>query len=289
MERGTCNVVRPSSFTTKMLHACIRMCDYIYIYKVIQTYTRMYRHVHLQFCLLLSLFIPLLTSCGNGNSSSSANAGEDFPALRIAILPINECEVLRHAQENGLARELGLNLQFVEYDALMDIDTAMLSNTADVYFEDSLRVCRMEKDSLHNPTLLFSVPVKAALIANKDKGIDKIADLRTNMVGLVRWSQLEDWANEVTQAEGLGQMDVYYAQVNSVPLRFCMVNAGLIDAAVITYPWADSLKVLGHSTLRDTILDGTGFYVNSATLRDSTLQAQAAKLKELYLKGLVSE
>lgn len=244
---------------------------------------------------LLSIFILFIcvfinTSCNEGSKTDSffeteEEYVEDTLSLRIAVLPIKECDVLLYAKESGIATSMGLDMEFVHYDALMDIDTAILSDVAHVYFEDSLRVCRIKQDSIR-PQMLLPIPMKMTLIANNEKEIKDISGLRTNMIGLTRWSQLEMWMNELGDSANLNDMDIYHAQINSVPLRFNMINDGLIDAAILPQPWADSLITLGHVVLKEKVLDGMGFFISPAAQNDSLRQRQAMLLKKVYLEAL---
>lgn len=205
--------------------------------------------------------------------------------LKIALLPIDECNILRLAKESGLADSMKLNLEFISYDAMMDIDTAIISNTAHIYFSDSLRICRIKEDSLR-PTLLLPVPTRFSLVANAEKKIDSITDLHTRMVGGTRWSQLEEYLLSLIDSTPENQNEIYHVQINSIPLRFRMITDGLLDAAIIPQPWADSLSAMGHNTLCDTLLCGMGLYISPMALKDSTLLRQAQILRKLYAKAL---
>ena len=178
------------------------------------------------------------TASSNGDSTTSpapSVAPADSLSLRVAVLPIKECGILSYAQESGLADSMGLSMTLVPYQALMDIDTAILSSQAHVYFEDSLRVCRIKEDSLR-PSMLLPVPVKLSLISNKDKTISQLHQLKTKMVGLTRWSQLEKWMNAMSASAGIDESDIYHAQINDVALRANMVGGGLIDAGILPQP-----------------------------------------------------
>lgn len=259
--------------------------------KHIHTYKRisMFQTVKSILATLSLVALTATLSCsgnkGNSVSDATANAAGNDTVLRVAILPVRECEILRYAQESGLASRMGLKMELLDYDAMMDIDTAVLSGNAHVYFEDTLRICRIKNDSLR-PELLLPIPVNLRLVANKDKDIDNIRDLKTNMVGLTRWSQLEEWMTEISASAALEQMDVYHAQINSIPLRFKMVNDGLIEAAIVPQPWADSLCASGHKTLKDTISGGMGFYICPSIKSDSLLLQQARMLRKVYLQAL---
>lgn len=271
--------MRPSFFKTRKIQSAY--CAHT---SLMLRITRLF--IHTVICTAILTF----SSCREGKDTttlffSDGSETQDSLSLRIAILPVKECHVLRHAQESGLAARMGLDMELVPYDAMMDIDTAVLSNMAHVYFEDSLRICRILADSVR-PSMLLPIPVCLKLIANKDKGIADITDLKTNMVGLTRWSQLERWMNGITDSTGIEEMDVYHAQVNSLPIRFSMVKDGLIDAAILPQPWADSLITLGHHTLRDTIVSGMGFFISPDAQNDSIRQRQASLLKKVYLEAL---
>lgn len=250
----------------------------------------MSRYIKDFLAIYLCSSILAFSSCTNADDTSTrfgsdATGGTDSLSLRVAVLPIKECDILRYAQESGLASGMGLDMTLVPYDAMMDMDTAVLSGMAHVYFEDSLRICRIQADSIR-PSMLLPIPVGLKLLANKDKGIENIHGLKTNMVGLTRWSQLEKWMNSIIDSIGMEEMDVYHAQVNSLPIRFSMVKDGLIDAAILPQPWADSLINLGHNTLGDTIVCGMGFFVSPVTQNDSIRQRQISLLKKVYLEAL---
>lgn len=243
------------------------------------------------------VIVVVLLSCGGSKddtavsavvSESSPNSSPNDSVLRVAVLPVRECDVLRYALNSGMAARMGLKMELVEYDALMDVDTAVLSGMAHIYFEDSLRVCRIVEDSVR-PHLLLSVPVRLSLVANKDKEIKTVRDLKANMVGLTRWSLLERWMTTISSSAALEQMDVYHAQINSIPLRFRMLNDGLIDAGILPQPWADSLLSHGHILMEDTLLEGMGFFVAPSVQKDSIHQMQTDLLKKVYLEALKTQ
>ncbi len=244
----------------------------------------------LSFILYLLSFTFLLSCAGKGSNATVANDSHtnDSQTLRIAVLPIEECEPLRHAQQSGLARRMGLNMTLLEYDAMMDIDTAVLSNVAHVYFEDSRRMKAIKVDSLR-PTMALPIPVRMALIANKDKGIDTLTSLKSHMVGVTRISALETWMTAMADSANMGQDDVFHAQVNSIAVRFRMLDGGLIDAAIMPYPWADSLQTLGHTAIQDTILEGMGFFLDARAKEDTIRQRQVELLKKVYLEAMKNE
>lgn len=221
-------------------------------------------------------------------TSAQQISDSDSTSLRIALLPMEECSVLVRAKQSGLADSMGVNVDVVMFDAVMDIDTAILSGTAHVYFSDSLRICRIAEDSLR-PTLLLPIPVKLSLIANAKKQIDSIPDLGTHMVGMTRWSLVEEWLAGLADTTTTMRNDIYHAQINSIPLRFTMLRDGLLDAAILPRPWSDSLMAGHHRLLCDTTLCGMGLYISRAAMRDSALYNSALNLRRLYAESIKNQ
>ena len=248
----------------------------------------MLRHF-LSFPTIALASLCMLFSCGNTEEATSAeinaNSANDSTTLRIAILPIEECAPLKYAKETGLDRRMGLNITLIEYNAMMDMDTAVLSDMAHVYFEDSLRIGNIKADSLR-PKLLVPVPVRMSLVANNGKGIEKLSSLKTHMVGLTRISALEKWMEVLIDSSHIEQDEVYHAQINSLPVRFRMLNDGLIDAAIMPRPWSDSLAKQGHIVMKEEILDGMGFFISTKAMADKNCRRNAELLKKVYLEAM---
>lgn len=192
---------------------------------------------------------------------------------------------MMYAKETGLDKRMGLDMILLEYDAMMDMDTAVLSDMAHVYFEDSMRIHNIKADSIR-PAILIPIPVKISLMANAKKEIVDLASLKTRMVGLTRASALDTWMDILTDSARLEQDEIYHAQINSIPVRFRMLNDGLIDAALMPRPWSDSLAKAGHIVIREEILDGMGFYVSTKAKADSTRMQQAELLRKVYLEAM---
>lgn len=248
----------------------------------------MLRHLF-SFATVVLVSACMLISCNNADKENTAvidaRPDKDSASLCIAILPIEECAPLIYAKNTGLDKRMGLNMILIEYDAMMDIDTAVLSDVAHVYFEDSMRIGNIRVDSLR-PVMLLPIPVKMSLIANDKKNIEELPSLKTHMVGLTRISALEEWMKVLADSANIEQEEVYHAQINSIPVRFRMLNDGLIDAAIMPRPWSDSLAKLGHIVMKEEILDGMGFFISAKAQTDSVRRQKAELLKKVYLEAM---
>ena len=229
---------------------------------------------------LIITIVMILASCQKQEVSLSVSHNSDSLALRVALLPIAECDTLRHIVNSGEADSMGLGIILMEYNSMMDIDTAIIRNRAHIYLADVERLRHMP-DSVR-PRLLQEQPVKYHIIANRTKRIRKLVSLKEHMVGCPRWSCLDTWLDQVVDSSRLKTTDVYHAQINSIPLRASMVHDGLLDAGVIPSHHADTLIKAGHRVLATKQLTGMGWYAAPGLDADSIRKDQI----KLFLKIL---
>ena len=235
----------------------------------------------LPFLILLTLYSGSACQSKKEGPTEQELRRRDSLELRVALLPIEACEPLRYAHETGIDDSMGVWLKIVQYDAMMDIDTAVLGQRADVYFMDTVRVARIKVDSV-KPRMLMPVPVRLALVANKGKRIRKSVSLKEHIVGSTRWSVVDSWLDNIVDSTRLKTEDVFHAQINSIPLRYRMVRDGLLDAAIIPQPFVDSLRLRGHRIISTCDLRGMGFYTDSHLQNDTARLHRARVLIDVY-------
>ncbi|MBR1467611.1 MAG: hypothetical protein IJ606_03160 [Bacteroidaceae bacterium] len=221
----------------------------------------------------------LLASCRKQEASNSIPHIPDSLALKVAILPISECDTLRGMVASGEADSMGLHIRLMEYNAMMDIDTAITNGRAHIYLADAGRISRMPAHI--RPTLLMQQPVRYRIIANRTKRIRKAVSLKEHMVGSTRWSCLATWLDHVADSVGLKTTDVYHAQINDIALRASMVDDGLLDAGILPSPYADSLINAGHRVVATTQLTGMGWYMAPGLENDSIRKKQAGLFQKI--------
>ena len=245
------------------------------------------------YLLVVTLTITAALSC-TGNKieveevSADSIDNADSSMLHIAILPVKECLVLEYAQNSGLARKMGLKMRLTVFESQMDIDTSMISNDTHICFGDSARISQTKYDSLDLKRVL-QLPTELVLLTNKDLKIKKMSELKAKIVGLTRNSQLEEWLKCMSDTCMSDSGEIYHAQINSIRLRSNMLNNGLIDAAILPQPWADSLATVhGHPVLCKHMSYGLGFYAKKSILDDSLMNQQIVLLKKVYVASLDS-
>lgn len=226
----------------------------------------------------------MLASCSQQGGMLSDNAAGDSTALRIAVMPISDCDPLYYAHRTGLADSMGLNIVLEEYTSLMDIDTALQKGRCDVYLHDSVRLSRIKVDSMR-PVWLFPTGHEEWLIANKTKRIRKMTDLKEHMVAAIRWSQMDEWLTEILNEIHYDETDVFRPQINDVTLRAFMLDEGRLECAVLPHPYCDSLVSRGHIRLARRKMPKVGMYAAPAALKDSVTKSQVELLEVVYTEA----
>lgn len=237
-------------------------------------------HIHDITLPAIILALCSIFSCKPGKTDDTHTAKTDTIPLRIAILPTSECAAI----EQGFANHhwcdtLSFDIKFVHYDALTDIDTAILRQSADIFLADSVRIATAKHipDSIRQGLkMLIPLPHNIMLITNANKNIRKIPRLKESMVGVPRWCMADTWLTtlldsasaKASDKESFTTEDVYRAQINSLRVRHKMLSDGLIDAAILPQPWADSLINANHRTLAKSQLKGIGLYTLAETISD---------------------
>ena len=94
------------------------------------------------FIFIITVVLCMLQACKydsfNSKNSDKQN-GKDTDTVHIAILPVNESEPLRYAQQNGIFDSLGISVSLDTFMAAMDADTAFINGKEQFIITDSIK------------------------------------------------------------------------------------------------------------------------------------------------------
>ncbi|MCF0195650.1 MAG: ABC transporter substrate-binding protein [Bacteroidaceae bacterium] len=231
---------------------------------------------------LVILFIALsvvLACSKHDNGEMEAQAHEaDSLALHIAVMPVLSSLPVYYAERTGLAQQEGLDIRLMRYTAQMDIDTAVLRNRADIYLTDVIRSVRLnEKQPLR---ILMQVKEPLTLLVQKNLRITRTSQLRERTVAMARLSVTDAWLESIIDSTALTFYDVFRAQINDVKLRSEMLRTGLMDAAILTEPYATWALNAGSRKLSQT---KDGLYANAVWVVTDSLRNDKRKQQQIEL------
>ena len=214
-------------------------------------------------CLVLALAMMslALVACGGTTStpastpasqpaSQPASMADSEPAetfdpvdLRVAYMPnMGSCSLLATAINAGFFEEMGLNVTLTEFQggpaeiaamASGDIDISQIGHGAHALcIEGQAKIFQLDCTSLAD-----------AVMANKDKGISTVADLKGKTVAATAGTSAEIILNLALAEAGLTQSDVKVVEMDANGMVSAMVS-GSVDACAT---WSPSTMTIANA------------------------------------------
>lgn len=202
--------------------------------------------------------ICLVTACGQSyeetkriNRAQRLKAlREDSAALKVAVMPTLDCLPIFLAEDHGLF-DTAVDIRLKQFNAQMDIDTALMNHRVEVAVSDLVRVERLKKqgDSLR---YLTSTNAYWQLVTNRVGRILELKNLDDKMLAMTRYSVTDLLGDLAVDSGKLKSERVFRIQINDVNVRLKMLENNEMDALFLTEPQAAVARMLKHKVLMDT-------------------------------------
>ncbi len=207
----------------------------------------------------IAVTLYLLTSCGARGVKLSGGGGEDSLALSVAVTPTMDCLPVYYAQRMGLFDSLGIEVRLRSYMSQMDIDTALAAGSVDLAHTSLTRLEVMRRKRRVSCDVVAGIAERLYLISARGKRVKSLRQLKGRMVAIDRFSNSDYWSDRITEKGDMELTDIYRPQFNDVRLRYSMLAAQLIDAALLPEPYASEARARGHRQLFATPDSARGF------------------------------
>lgn len=208
--------------------------------------------------LWIIAIICLVTACGESyeetkriNRAQRLKAlREDSAALKVAVMPTLDCLPIFLAEDHGLF-DTAVDIRLKQFNAQMDIDTALMNHRVEVAVSDLVRVERLKKqgDSLR---YLTSTNAYWQLVTNRVGRILELKNLDDKMLAMTRYSVTDLLGDLAVDSGKLKSERVFRIQINDVNVRLKMLENNEMDALFLTEPQAAVARMLKHKVLMDT-------------------------------------
>jgi NitT/TauT family transport system substrate-binding protein len=200
-----------------------------------------------------------VAGCGGDDSSSDANAGAagGVTTLKLGYVPYADDAPAFLAQEKGIFRKHGVNLEFVPAPNPVAAVAALTSGKQQLAFvTDPVLI----NANLQNTKLKCVAPVVGrqpadtardgtTLIAGKDSGIKGVRDLAGKKVAMVQLNSLNSLDVQVlAQRAGIDYKSVQLIQM-PFPQMPAALDQGRVQAAIIVQPFAQTAIDKGHTVI----------------------------------------
>ena len=206
--------------------------------------------------------------------ASASEPAEQFETvdLRVAYMPnMGSNSLLATAINAGFFEEMGLNVTLTEFQggpqeiaamASGDIDISQIGHGAHALcIEGQAKIFHLDCTSLAD-----------AVVANTDKGISSIADLKGKTIGVSSGTSAEIILNLALESAGLTQDDVTLVEMDANGMVSAMVSGG-VDACATWSPSTMTIaNALGDKALT---LATNNDYVDTVTFPSSFITTDA--------------
>lgn len=201
--------------------------------------------------ILFAILIAAICFASCGKKTAQATKTEELPvdtgAVSVAVMPTLASLPLYVAYERGLFTKHGLKIRLCEFDAQMDVDTALLGGSVKGAVSDVFRVERLKNRKME---LEYATSTEAtwSLISNRTARLNKLEQFGDKMVAMTRYSAT-DYLTDETFREVKTTAPYFKLQFNDVNVRLNMILNNEMDAAWLEEPLATRAENYGHKRL----------------------------------------
>jgi len=197
---------------------------------------------------LLLVIILVLVGCTTGATEKSS--------LKIGSLPRIFDMIAYAAQQEGLFKEQGIDVEIVSFRSTLEMNSALLAGELDGIIGDIFLVVNLnlEGETAKLVGTCF-MPRMFEIVASPESDITCPADLRGKEIATGAGTIMDYALDRLLLAEGLNPDDIVRVNVPNMPLRVEMVNQGKVAAAILTPPLSDTATLNGGKVIIDDVAE----------------------------------
>ncbi len=188
------------------------------------------------------LFAAVATALGVCSCSQGGDSGK-VESITVGVsTPLEVNTLLYVAETQDLLKRNGLKVTIKNYDTGVAAIADMLKGEVDIAVASEFGVVRyaLQKKNLCILTCYDKVQI-AALIARKDRGIERLLDLKGKRIGLPRHTNAEFYLGRFLDLHGMSVRDVKLEDVKLTHLAEAILK-GEIDAVVLWDPYRSQVE-----------------------------------------------
>lgn len=175
---------------------------------------------------------------------------EDSAAFKVAVMPTLDCLPVFVAKERQLF-DTAVDIRLKQFNAQMDVDTALIHDRVEGAFTDLVRAEKMMKEGT---SLRYVAATNAywLLISQRQQRITNFKHLDDKMLAMTRYSVTDLLGDLAVDSAKLAPERVFRIQINDVNIRLKMLENNEMDAMLLTEPQASVALLKKHNVMLDT-------------------------------------
>jgi NitT/TauT family transport system substrate-binding protein len=206
--------------------------------------------------MIARLFLSLVIFFLLLPAGSPARAADGKIAVSLGVLPVIDALPLIVATERGFFEEEGVTVKLLYFTSALERDVALQSGRLDAYFGDLLNTLLLINSGQHLSlvtTVVRTDPRQRmfALLAAPRSRISRMEDLEGGEVAISRASVIEYLLDRMVAQSAAQAVRIKKLEVRAIPIRYQMLMAGQVKAALLPEPLAAKAELEGARVLAD--------------------------------------
>lgn len=207
----------------------------------------------------LALGVFALSGCGAKSPQAASNKNEttqktsEQGILKIGTLQTDDLLPLWVAQEEGLLKQAGINVDIQTFQSAQEQIAAVTAGDIDGIMTDMVVPLQLTSGGTPMKALTIMQGAPAGIVASKASGITKVAGLSGVKAGCSSATAMEYIYDTALKNAGVAEGKIQIEEIKKLPVRFELLNSGKIDAAVL--PW--TFFTLAQKQGATPVLDST--------------------------------
>lgn len=190
-----------------------------------------------------------------------AAPGTGFAVMKIGILPASDALALHVAQDEGIFKKHGLDVELVPFQSALEQGAAIRAGALQGWFTDIIAMMVMHESGV--PQHIIAVMSRSGpedlffgVAAAPNSQITALEELKGKEVAISKATIIEYMLDSMLQSKGLPRDYVKRVDIKQISVRLQLLLAGKTDAALLPEPLLSLVRAKGARLVMDnTSLD----------------------------------
>ncbi len=200
--------------------------------------------------LIFSLSSLLLAGCQPSEQQAEG------AAIRLAVIPVLDTLPMYVADEEGLFRQYGVEVEFIPVTSAPERDALIASGQADGMVNEALSTAFFNKDQIRAQVVRYARAATAenalfSILAAAESSLHSPGDLKGVEIGISQGTIIEYVTDRLLQAEGFNSEEIATIAVPKIDDRMNLLGSGALQAAVLPEPLSTLAETNGARVVLD--------------------------------------
>ena len=228
----------------------------------------------------LSVTLWLASSCSEQKAAETVTIDPDSVVVNVAVMPTLDCLPIMLASEHGMFQRAGVQVALADFNAQMDVDTALTGGSVQMAVSDLVRAERLKREGL-KLDYFTATDARWQLLTNHSARIKQLHQLYDKMMAMTRYSATDMLGDLAVDSAKVDAERVFRIQINDLNVRLQMLQMGIMDAMLLPEPQATAARNMNAYVLLDAS-EKFDLKLGAVVVREGALTAHQ---KEAFTKA----